>query len=137
VDIYAVRRKNLKRLIAQYEPDGITNLSKKLGNKGSSYLSQMKAAHRPIGERTARKMEEKLKLTPGWFDQTDTAHIPVKPINVDTDVVMTATRLVAEELERTKRKLSPAKFSEVVAYVYEARAAGETVDIAKLLKLTV
>jgi len=57
---------NLRKLIRRYE--NASQLSAKLGYSSRASVSLMASGQRPITERTARRIEEKLKLETGWMD---------------------------------------------------------------------
>jgi len=69
------RRKNLRRLADQH---GATRLSEMLGHKSVSFFSQMVGpkARRVVTERTARTIEQRLGLEPGWLDLDFDIHEP-------------------------------------------------------------
>jgi hypothetical protein len=67
--VVEVRRANVRQLMG--ERGGLTDLSKRLGYKNPSFLSQMTGPEptREITEKTARKIEKALALDPGSLDQ--------------------------------------------------------------------
>jgi len=132
MDIYETRRKNLHRLIEQY--GGPTALSKKLAHGGTSYMSQLSTGRRTIGEKVARQIERQLRLPALWLDGREGSAPPV-PMAIDVDALAAAIERVTKQLEKDNRKLSPAKHAQVVAYVYQEAAKGQTVDVAAVLKL--
>lgn len=66
IDIQAVRRANLILLID--ESGGQRALAAKGEDINSTYLSQLVRGKRPIGERAARSLEQKLGLEQNWFE---------------------------------------------------------------------
>ena len=60
------RTANLKKLIRMYV--NASDLTRKLGYSSRASVSLMASGQRPITERTARRIEEKLKLETGWMD---------------------------------------------------------------------
>lgn len=72
-DVYAVRRHNLLLLVDQHH--GRKQLGMALGYSNGSYISQLLGTppKRPLTETTARNIETKLKLSPGWMDMVRTA----------------------------------------------------------------
>jgi hypothetical protein len=112
------RKKNLKMLVAQWE--GPTNLARKIGQQGPSYISQMLGGHRPITGKTARKIEEKLGLESGWMDKEHTdGRRGARPADVDVSTMSQVVSLLGASLEEEGVKLPPPKFAEVVALLYE------------------
>lgn len=114
-DIQDVRRGNLKVLIAQW--GGPTNLAKKLGLAGPSYLSQLLSGLRPITEKFASKTEVALELPTGWIsaEQKEKA----MPAAVDHSLVAKVAELIGAILEEEKLQVAPTKFSDLVVMVYE------------------
>ncbi len=64
-----VRRANLRKLLAERFDGNQAAMSRKLEYAGRASLSLLVSGERPITERTARRVEEMLKLPPGWMDQ--------------------------------------------------------------------
>ena len=66
--VYAARRRNLITLIEQR--GGTANLGAALGYTSGSFLSQLigDPPRRKLTEVTARDIEAKLELAPGWLD---------------------------------------------------------------------
>lgn len=60
-----IRRKNLERLIEQYEVQDA--LADAVGVT-PGYISQLRNGTRPLNEKTTEKYEKKLGLPPKWFD---------------------------------------------------------------------
>jgi DNA-binding transcriptional regulator YdaS (Cro superfamily) len=116
-DIHEIRKKNFKALVAQWE--GPTNLAKKLGYTGPSYVSQMVSGNRPITEKTARQIEAKLDLAIGWLDTAHTGPQAARPAILDTTDLARIISLLTTALEEARVKMQPAKFAELVAMVYE------------------
>lgn len=130
-DILDTRRARLRLLIAQW--GGAVNLAGRLGYDSSSYISQMTTGVRPISEKTARKIENTLDLPTGWLDKDDAQ--PARPAPLDTRLLSNVVMLV----QQSGITLAPAKFSEVVALVYEQAIASGQLDerfIERVIKLT-
>lgn len=128
-DVQELRRRNLKGLVEQW--DGPTNLAKKLGYTGPSYVSQMVSGNRPITEKAARQIEAKLDLTIGYLDRNDRPTAKTtRPAAVDTDAVSRIITTVGTLASEEGVALNPSKFSELVALVYEDAAARGQVDEA-------
>lgn len=125
-DVHDLRRKNLKALVQQWE--GPTNLAKKLGYAGPSYVSQMVSGNRPITEKTARHMEAKAGLPAGWFDTAHANGPTARPASVDTRLISSVVSTVGSLLEEAGLHLHPNKFAELVAMVYEEAAKTGHVD---------
>jgi hypothetical protein len=136
-DVHDRRKRNLKLLVQQW--DGPTNLAKKLGYAGPSYVSQMVSGNRPITEKAARQIEDKASLPTGWLDQDNRP--PGKngrPAAVDTDLISRIITTIGTVLEEEGVQLHPSKFSELVALVYEDAAThGRTDDafVSRLVRL--
>ncbi len=130
MDIYKQRRDNLRALAREW--GGPTSLAKKLGHSNGSALSQVigPQPRRLIGERQARDIERRLALPLGWLDDTHTGRSdPVRDELLAQAVAAVAT--CAQDLHLT---VSPAKFAEVVALVYETGTVSEP-HIQRLLRL--
>ncbi len=154
-DLRETRRKNLVLLIERAE--GPTNLAKKLGHKGPSYVSQLSKGKRPIHEETAREFETKLKLPLGSMDKKwDIEFInPDQGTNLDkraegdrrdlnamvghNSLVSNVVQAVGAELEAANIELaSSAKFAAFIGIVYEhAQLKGgiDTEYIRKIVEL--
>lgn len=127
-----IRKKALALLAEQW--GGPTNLAKKL-NVTPSYVSQMLSGERPITEKTALKIEEKLGLGFGWMSAS---HAAEGPRPVDDELVSRVILTVGTLAEEAGIHLAPSKFAEVVALVYEEATRTKTIDegyIARVLKL--
>lgn len=112
---YNNRRENLRRLIEQW--DGPSNLAAKLGYSNASFLVQMAGPHpiRDVSERTARKIESKLDLPRGYLDKKPTGGKP----EVSTELVSTVVRYVGQACQDAGVRLTPEKFADVVAVLYQ------------------
>lgn len=58
---------NLRILVAQY--GNLAQLGRRLGYASRASVSLMFNGERPITERTARRIEERLGLAAGWMDE--------------------------------------------------------------------
>lgn len=125
-DVHDLRKKNLKALVQQWE--GPTNLAKKLGYQGPSYISQMVSGNRPITEKTARQIEDRAGLPPAWLDTVHTNGGAGRPAVVDTRLISRVVSTVGTSLEEAGVHLHPNKFAELVAMVYEEAAKTGHVD---------
>lgn len=120
-DIMEIRRRNLRTLIAQWGSP--TALAKKLKLSGPSYLSQMVGGHRPLTEKTARKLEQQLGLKVGWLDETQAAGD--RAASVDDTLIARVVMVVGETLKEAGVTVAPDKFAELVTLVYgEASRTG-------------
>lgn len=120
VKIEAVRKANLQQLAKQM---GSAELSRKLGYRHPSYLTQMigPSANRPLSEKNARKYEQQLGLTNGWFDQQHAdipEPAPARQEPASTDLVATVIRLVGTVLQDENINVPPARFADLVALAY-------------------
>jgi hypothetical protein len=135
-DLQALRKKNLKALIKQW--DGPTNLAKKLGYSGPSYLSQLVGSQKPITEKTARYVESTLDLPPGWLDLDQHPDRQGKAERVNSSLVARVMLTVGAAVEDAGLKLSPGRMADLVAFAYEHAVVDGAVDdecIRKLVKL--
>lgn len=135
---YENRRANLRLLIDQW--GGPKPLSKKLGYRNASFLVQMAGPHptREVTEKTARAIEVKLELPAGWMDREP--GLENGKTHVDTALVCSAIRAVAQEAEDLGVKLTPSKLADVVNLVYgDAEKTGRiSLELVKqVLKLMV
>lgn len=130
-DIAKVRRENLRRLIDQMH--GPTAVAKRLGFGGPSYVSQMAAGGKPITEKTARKIEQKMGFPQFSFDTEPGEPLPFA--GTDHSLIAAVVRAVGEALEKSKLQAKPAKFAELVAIAYESAAKAGRVDQAQIERL--
>jgi len=115
------RRENIRALIDQR--GGQTRLSKAMGWKNSSFLAQMAGPNptREVTEKTARKIEEVMRLEPGALDRPPgvaspaPAPAPAAPGGVPTALVGEVIRMVGRAYEAEGVPIAPAKFSDLVA----------------------
>lgn len=127
MNISNLRKMNLRALIAQW--GGPTNLAKKLGHSGPSYLAQLVSENRPVTEKAARAIEQKLDMEIGWLDREHTGTIT--PVRVDQTLITKAVLAVGAALEEHGLQVKPAKFADLVALVYEE--AAKTGDVGEAL----
>lgn len=120
-NLQALRKKNLRALIKQW--DGPTNLAKKLGYSGPSYLSQMIGEHKPITEKTARFVETTLDPPAGWLDNDN--HDSGR---ADTANVARVLLAVGAAIENTGAKVSPGRLADIATFVYEHLCRNGVVD---------
>lgn len=109
-----VRQRNLRNLIK--DAGGPTPLAHRLGHAGPSYLSQLANAHRPITEKTARKLEHDLGLPDGYLDED--VHAADKPLPACPNMLKQVVLAVSEELDTQHAKVEPARLAQLVALVY-------------------
>src|SRR5581483_7459172 len=79
--IQEIRRARLQELVDKY--GGATSLSKRLGYADASYIGQMLTGRRPISEKTARGIEEKLSLTSRSLDTELGAEVPFAGLDLE------------------------------------------------------
>lgn len=110
------RRANIKALIE--ERGGLTRLSKAMGYKNPSFLSQMTGPNptREITEKVARRIEEVLRLPNGSLDKP-IGYAQPSPDPTAT-LVADVIRVVGLACETEGVNLGPLKFSEIVALAY-------------------
>lgn len=65
-----IRLHNLRRIVSRYETQQA--VASEVGLSGQ-YLNQLLSGHRNLGEKTARKIERALRLTPGELDADGTS----------------------------------------------------------------
>ena len=71
--IEEIRQKNI---LYWAEKLGRGTLADKIGYKDTIYINQLCGGHGSFGSRTARKIEKRLGLPQGWFDQEHDASTP-------------------------------------------------------------
>jgi len=82
MDIAEVRRKNLRKMLAETGMSQ-SDLAKKL-EVGRAYVSLLQRRH--FGEKTARTMEVKLRLPTGYFDTNHDAPMAITEWSVPSDL---------------------------------------------------
>ena len=128
-----LRRSNFKRLVDQY---GAASVAKRLGLSGPSYIGQILTGRRPLTEKTARKFEERLGLTPRALDAEANGVVPF--VGTSPQLMAETVRAIGDILEHEKVRPPPTKFAELVAMVYEHSAKNGRVDLEharRLIKL--
>lgn len=130
------RRENLRRLIEQW--GGPSSLAAKLGYTNASFLVQMAGPHpiREVSEKTARKIEKTLDLPAGYLDGRPERGAAPK---VSTELITKVVRVVGDACQDAGVKLTPAKFADLVAVVYQdAEQAGDVRGgfVKSLIQLT-
>jgi len=130
-DLRELRRQNLKKKIE--ERGGVAAVSRSLGYKNPSYLSNLATGKRVLGERGARALEGKLRLPAYCLDQKPGEATPFE--GTDRTLLAASVRAVGAALEKRGIARHP-KFAELVALVYEqAVTSGSGVDAAHLDRL--
>ena len=109
-----VRRDNLRKLIQQH--GGPTALARKLGYKNAAFLVTVGGPNptRSVTERNARSIESKLGLPS--LDAVGAN--PAPEGSVSTELIRESVRCVAEHVNAVGVKLTPAKFADLVVFVY-------------------
>jgi hypothetical protein len=140
-DLHTVRRTNLRHLIDSY--GGPTSLSEKLGYSNGSFLVQIAGPNpiRPLTEKTARKIEEKLKLEEGWFDREHTGIInyaksTASIVALDTERLVDCIAAVSHAAEDLHLHLNPEKIGALVALIYDYTGQDLAAHAVRLVKLT-
>lgn len=130
--VYEIRRENLRVLMSQW--GGPTSLSKKLGHANGSYLAQLAGPNpsRDMSERTARTIEQTLKLPLGWLDQPQqaTAH------KLNDEGLAACVRAVATTLRDRDLRPDPEAYATIVQLVYDHAKLTGTIDENFITKLT-
>lgn len=156
--ISEIRRANIRALIN--ERGGLTKLSRLLGYKNPSFLSQMISLDNPtreVTEKTARGIEEAMVLPTGYLDRAPdavapslghevervkapaapTANVPAVPTAkaVDqTQRMIDAVRVVGTAMKDAGMVLEPDRFAEIVALVYaDAPEGGVRPEIVRMM----
>jgi transcriptional regulator with XRE-family HTH domain len=133
LDIARMRREALRRLIDKH--GGYEGLARLL-EVSRSYVKQLEKGVRPITEKTARKIEEKLQLERWAMDQPPGERVPFT--STDRALLAETMRAVSDALEREGMKVEPKKLANLVAEVYEHSIPLGHVDqdyIARLVQL--
>lgn len=129
------RRRNLRLLAAQW--DGPTGLARKLGLAGPSYISQLTGGQRPFTEKTARKIEQQMKLPAGWLDANHKE--PERPARVDEQLVRRVVVTVGAVLNEMGVQVGHDVFADIVELVHEDAARRGEVDeqfVQRVVRLT-
>jgi hypothetical protein len=121
-----VRRTNIRALVD--ERGGLSKLSRALGYKNPSFLSQMTSVAGPtreVTERTARRIEEALGLPTGYLDQVHDVPVRAPRATAPDIVAKTPTGVLAADVKRT-----PVSDESVQFFVDVVRAVGAACDEA-------
>lgn len=118
MDLSEVRRDNLRALM---QKETATAISKRLGYKFPSYLSQLAGPNpsREITEKTAREFEKRLALPAGYLDRK---HGQPAPADETTTLVADVIRVVGSVCAGEKVSLPMDKLGEVIALAYQDAA---------------
>jgi Tfp pilus assembly protein FimT len=132
IDVSKVRRKNLRRLVNEYE--GMNNLARKLGLARGAYISQLLTDPpvRVLSEKTARKWEKQLRLSEGWLDG-DTKSAPASPL--DQALLERVITELLSALDTAKVQLKPAKLADLIVMQYADAVALGRFDRARVQKI--
>jgi hypothetical protein len=122
-DLSEIRRANVRAIIEQR--GGLTKLSRTMGYKNPSFLSQMTGPEptREITEKSARKIEAALKLVPGSLD-TPLTNVPRPTLRPDllrdtnVDLIANVIRMVGGVCDAEGAHPTTIKFAELVALAY-------------------
>lgn len=120
MDIVEIRRTNLRALM---QKETATAISKRLGYKFPSYLSQIAGPNptREITEKTAREFEKKLALKPGALDVPPGG--PATAVSGDvTTLVADVIRVVGSVCAGEKVTLPMDKLADVIALAFQDAA---------------
>lgn len=130
--VYDIRRENLRVLMTQW--GGPTSLAKKLGHANGSYLAQLAGPNptRDMSERTARTIEQTLKLPVSWLDQPQqaTAH------KLNDEGLAACVRAVATTLRDRNLRPDPEAYATLVQLVYDHAKLTGNIDETFITKLT-
>lgn len=130
-DVMDTRRQNLRVLAEQW--GGPTGLAKKLKYSGPSYVSQLTSGHRPITEKTARRVEKSLALKSGWMDAPH--NLPIAQAKIDESVVLRIMRSVNAAIEEAGMEANLSTIQRLVELIYENAIAAGEIDEAYVRKV--
>ena len=134
-DIQDVRRRNLRRLVQDYE--GMNSLARQLGLTKGAYISQLLSdkPQRAISEKVARNWEKKLGLTQGWLDGNPENKAAITRQTLDAALLERVILEVAKAAHDLGVTLQPGRLSELVAMQYvDATTLGQ-VDPERVRKI--
>ena len=133
--VNALRRENLRALVG--ERGGLTDLSNKLGYRNPSFLSQMIGPNpsREITEKTARKIEQTLRLEAGALDRPVAYAKAPAGAEGTAQMVADALRLVGAVCEAEGANIGPAKLAELAALVIEDGVPARPERVRRLVGL--
>lgn len=125
MDIQDVRRENLRALVLQWE--SAVNLAGAMGLANSSYIGHLLKGRKPFTEKTARMIEQKLKIEALWLDRR---HTEVGgPVQFDADILQKVVN------EISKHSLPPDKLASIVLEVYMRAVKDGGVDPKQIERL--
>lgn len=115
MDTQAIRRTNLRKMM---DREGAITLSKRLGYRAPTFLSQMCGPNptRKITEKTARRFERDLNLPEGALDKDPNA--PNGPSSIDVDLVVSVIRMVGNVCAAEAIELPPNRFADLVVLAF-------------------
>lgn len=136
-----LRRDNLRSLIRERYHNSPSALATDCGYTNGSFIVQMAGPSptRVVTEKTARKIEQSLKLPEGWLDQDHSREAaravheapapyvvhaaasrsaPMPSAGADSPLVADVVRLVGEIAQAENVSLPPAKLADVVALAW-------------------
>lgn len=111
MDINDVRRRNLSRLLYQY--DSQAAMARAVGISPQA-LSGVLTGNKPFGERFARSIETALKVKPGWLDRNGGSEAGPGLAGLDDETIRLAQRI---------QELTPRDRAAVVKLVESLRAS--------------
>lgn len=133
-DINEVRRKNLRKLVNDYE--GMNSLARRLGLTRGAFISQLLSTPpvRTMGEKTARKWEKALGLAEGWMDLPagEARNVPMTETQV---LIETIVKRVLEETKQRRLNLSPEQISNLVGMSYRDAEMSGGFDTGRMTKI--
>lgn len=140
--VVELRRANVRQLLG--ERGSLTELSKRMGYRNPSFLSQMLGPEptREITEKTARKIEKALGLGQGSLDQPigyqRPSQAPSRPDPQIVALVADVIRMVGQECDAAEVHPSPGKLADIAALVLAAsfeQGAPPADHIKKIVRL--
>jgi len=134
VDIQQTRRAQLREVIEKQ--GGAASVAKRLGWT-VSYIGQLTKGVRPITEKTARRVEEKLLLKRHALDGETVNGAAFE--GVDHALLGKAIVAVAEGIETTHAQLTPQQQADLISAVYEHAVTSKEINprfVEQLIRMT-
>lgn len=141
-----IRRDNIRALVTGR--GALSKLSKAIGHNNPSFLSQQVGPNptRPVTEKTARKIEEALKLAPGSLDTpglqppaashaAQPAQQVARPDDGTLDTLAAVIRMCGSAYEAEGVPLTPGKFADVVAILMAEKEKPQPEKVRALVRL--
>lgn len=130
-DINEIRRKNLRKLVTEYE--GMNSLARRLGLGRGAYISQLLSDPpvRRFGEKTARKWEKILGLADGWMDIPPGGSRVIPPSETQK-MIEEIVKKVLDEVAARKLKFASSQIAGLIGMLYKDAEMTGGFNVAKL-----